>query len=166
MSIDSPGLAPSLVMGRPAALQGARFHHIGQAVADIGRHIEEFLVPVFGDLPITAAVADPIQRVRVCFVTMPGGVTVELVEPHGEQSPVRDIVGSSRGGLYHVCYEVPDLDRALAALRRMRCLPLGRPVPAVAFGGRRIVFLITPQRDLIELLEEEGCMAPPSGLGR
>jgi methylmalonyl-CoA/ethylmalonyl-CoA epimerase len=142
------------------ALEGARFHHIGQAVADIGRHVEEFLRPVFGDLPITDAVADPIQKVRVCFVTMPGGVTIELVEPHGEGSPVRDIVGSSRGGLYHVCYEVPDLDRALAALRRMRCLPLGRPVPAAAFEGRRIVFMITPQRDLIELLEGHGLPNP------
>ena len=166
MSLDSPAFdSPPVAVARPA-LEDARFHHIGQAVADIGRHVEEFLRPVFGDLPITAAVADPIQRVRVCFVTMPGGVTIELVEPHGEQSPVRDIVGSSRGGLYHVFYEVPDLDRALAALRRMRCLPLGRPVPAVAFGGRRIVFLITPQRDLIELLEEEGCMAPPFEPGR
>ena len=154
MNIESPASGPSQIAVAPPALEGARFHHIGQAVADISRHIEEFLRPVFGDLPITAAVADPIQRVRVCFVTMPGGVMVELVEPHGEQSPVRDIVGSSRGGLYHVCYEVPDLDRALAALRRMRCLPLGRPVPAAAFEGRRIVFLITPQRDLIELLEE------------
>lgn len=166
MSIDSPAFGPTPVTVPPAALEGARFHHIGQAVADIGRHIAEFLKPAFGDLPISEAVADPIQRVRVCFVTMPGGVTVELVQPHGEHSPVRDIVGSSRGGLYHVCYEVPDLDRAVAALRRLRCLPLGRPVPAVAFDGRRIVFLITPQRDLIELLEEDRQTAPPSEHGR
>jgi len=26
-------------------------------------------------------------------------------------------------------------------------------VPAVAFGGRRIVFLLTPERDLIEIVE-------------
>jgi hypothetical protein len=28
-------------------------------------------------------------------------------------------------------------------------------VPAAAFDGRRIVFLITPQRDLVELVERE-----------
>jgi hypothetical protein len=30
---------------------------------------------------------------------------------------------------------------------------LGKPMPAAAFEGRRIVFLITPQRDLVELVE-------------
>ncbi len=46
-----------------------------------------------------------------------------------------------------------DLDAELKRFRARRCLPLGKPVPAVAFGGRRIVFLMTPQRDLIELVE-------------
>jgi hypothetical protein len=32
-------------------------------------------------------------------------------------------------------------------------MPVSRPVPAAAFDGRRIVFLLTPQRDLIELVE-------------
>jgi hypothetical protein len=34
--------------------------------------------------------------------------------------------------------------------------PLGKPVPAAAFNGRRIAFLLTQQRDLIELLEGSG----------
>jgi methylmalonyl-CoA/ethylmalonyl-CoA epimerase len=72
----------------------------------------------------------------------------------GEDSPVNTVIGSSRGGLYHLCYEVADLDQTLTAFRRKRCLPFGKPLPAAAFGGRRIVFLITPQRDLIELLEQ------------
>jgi hypothetical protein len=33
-------------------------------------------------------------------------------------------------------------------------MPVGKPVPAAAFDGRRIVFLLTPQRDLIELVEK------------
>jgi hypothetical protein len=33
-------------------------------------------------------------------------------------------------------------------------MPVSKPVPAVAFNGRRIVFLLTPQRDLIELVEK------------
>lgn len=130
-----------------------RFHHIGYAVADIQSYVEEFLAPLFAPLHVTEKVSDPIQQVSVCFAEMPGGVLIELVEPLGDKSPVHSVIGSRRGGLYHLCYEVDDLDAELARFRRMRCLPLGKPVPAVAFDGRRIVFLITPQRDLIELVE-------------
>jgi methylmalonyl-CoA/ethylmalonyl-CoA epimerase len=130
-----------------------RFHHVGYAVADIAQYLDSFMRPLMQPLAVSELVADPIQRVRVCFVTMQGGTVIELVEPLGEGSPVHEIVGSNRGGLYHVCYEVDDLEATLIRMRKQRCLPLGKAVPAAAFGGRRIVFLMTPQRDLIELLD-------------
>jgi methylmalonyl-CoA/ethylmalonyl-CoA epimerase len=130
-----------------------RFHHVGYAVASIERYLAEFMQPLFEPLHVSESVADPIQKVRVCFVDMPGGTTIELVEPLGDASPVHEIIGSRRGGLYHLCYEVDDLDASLARFRAKRCMPLGKPVQAAAFGGRRIVFLLTPQRDLVELLE-------------
>jgi len=137
-----------------------RFHHLGYAVSDIGRYLEDFVKPLLSPLRVTEPVADPIQRVTVCFVHLPGNAVIELVEPLGEASPLRSIIGSARGGLYHVCYEVDDLNVELTRFRSRGCLALGKPVPAAAFGGRRIVFLLTPQRDLIELLEstarEEG----------
>jgi methylmalonyl-CoA/ethylmalonyl-CoA epimerase len=40
-------------------------------------------------------------------------------------------------------------------MKSKRCLLLGDPVPAVAFGGRRIAWLYTPTRQLVELLEAE-----------
>ena len=135
-----------------------RFHHVGYAVRDIAQYRDEFLVPLFRPRHVTEPVADPIQKVRVCFAEMDGGTVIELVEPLGDDSPVAEIVGSRRGGLYHLCYEVDDLDAELARMRGSRCMPLGRPVPAAAFGGRRIVFVLTPQRDLVELLEA----APPA----
>jgi methylmalonyl-CoA/ethylmalonyl-CoA epimerase len=130
-----------------------RFHHIGYAVADIQRHLDEHMIPLYAPLHISETVADPIQKVRVCFVTMHGGSLIELVEPLGNDSPVRRFIGSPRGGLYHLCYEVADMESAIAQFRARGCLPLGRPVPAAAFDGRRIIFLMTPQRDLVELLE-------------
>jgi methylmalonyl-CoA/ethylmalonyl-CoA epimerase len=130
-----------------------RFHHVGYAVADIHAYLRDFLMPLFEPLSISEPVPDPIQHVTVCFVTMQGGTVIELVEPLGDKSPVSGIVGSSRGGVYHLCYEVEDLEEQVKRFRLKGCLPLGRPVPAAAFGGRRIVFLMTPQRDLIEFVE-------------
>lgn len=130
-----------------------RFHHIGYAVSSIDEYLQGFLEPLFSPVSVSEPVSDPIQRVRVCFVEMPGGAIIELVEPLGEDSPIKDIVGSKRGGLYHLCYEVDDIEAEIRRFRQKACLPLSKPVPAAAFDGRRIVFLITPQHDLIEFVE-------------
>jgi methylmalonyl-CoA/ethylmalonyl-CoA epimerase len=130
-----------------------RFHHVGYAVKDIRRYLDEFLIPMFSPASVTDVVSDPFQRVRVCFAQMPGGTVIELVQPLDETSPVRSFIGSNRGGLYHLCYEVADLELELPRFRRKGYLPLGEPVPAAALAGRRIVFLLTPQRDLIEFVE-------------
>jgi methylmalonyl-CoA/ethylmalonyl-CoA epimerase len=129
------------------------FHHVGYVTANIDRFVKDFFRPVFTPLAISAKVSDPIQRVTACFARMQCGTLIELVEPFGENSPVDSVIVSNRGGVYHLCYEVEDLNRELARCRLKGCMPLSRPVPAAAFGGRRIVFLLTPQRDLIELLE-------------
>jgi methylmalonyl-CoA/ethylmalonyl-CoA epimerase len=108
---------------------------------------------MFSPVSVTKPVPDPVQHVTVRFAELPGGTVIELVEPLGEKSPVHSIIGSSRGGLYHLCYEVDDLDGELERFRDKGCLPLGKPVPATAFNGRRIAFLLTPERDLIEFVE-------------
>jgi methylmalonyl-CoA/ethylmalonyl-CoA epimerase len=129
-----------------------RFHHIGYAVKDIRSYLDDFLIPLFSPASVSHPVPDPVQQVTVCFAEMQGGTVIELVEPLGK-NPLNSVIGTSRGGLYHLCYEVDDIDIALERFRSKRCLPLGKPIPATAFDGRRIVFLLTPQRDLIELVE-------------
>ena len=132
-----------------------RFHHVGYAVESIDRYLNDFLVPLFAPESVSGTFADEIQQVSVCFAQMQGGTVIELVEPLGPNSPVNDVIGSTRGGVYHLCYEVDDLDAVVKTFRQKRCMPLGAPVPAAAFNNRRIVFLMTPQRDLIELVEAE-----------
>ncbi len=130
-----------------------RFHHVGYAVSDIEAYLRDYLVPLFAPVSISEPVSDPIQQVRVCFAELRGGMLLELVEGIGNNNPVRSIVGSRRGGIYHLCYEVDDLEATIALFRANRYLPLAMPVPAAAFGGRRILFMISPQRDLIEFVE-------------
>ena len=132
-----------------------RFHHIGYAVDNIDKFITNFFQPVFQPVSISEKVVDRIQEVTVCFAQMQGDTVIELVQPNKPESQLHSIIGSNRGGVYHLCYEVGDLDMEVARCRRERCMPLGRAMPAEAFGGRRIVFVLTPQHDLIELLEAQ-----------
>ncbi|MBC7997687.1 MAG: hypothetical protein IAF58_07080, partial [Leptolyngbya sp.] len=57
-------------------------------------------------------------------------------------------------GGYHACYEVKSLDTAVILAQEQGCMIIGEPVPAVAFDNRRICWVFTPMRLLIELLEE------------
>jgi methylmalonyl-CoA/ethylmalonyl-CoA epimerase len=97
---------------------------------------------------------DPLQAARVTFMRWggPEAPAIELVEPAGENSPLRKFVMKG-GGLHHVCYEVDSLDIQLEQSRAAGCLVVKNPLPAVAFGGRRIAWVYTRQKLLVEYLE-------------
>ena len=78
---------------------------------------------------------------------------IELVEPAGEDSPVFRFLSERGGGLHHLCYTVGNLDDEIARMKRAGSMAVRRPKPAVAFGGRKIAWMLTPERLLVELLE-------------
>jgi len=134
---------------------GLSLDHIGYAVANIERYLDTFLIPLLRPQAVSPVIEDPLQRVRIVFVTLVGGGRIELIETIDDASPVRKILGSGRGGLYHVCYVTEDLEQQIERFRDMGCLLISGPTPATAFDGQRIAFLYTPQRDIIELVESE-----------
>jgi len=121
--------------------EGAAFHHVGLGVNSIESLSSE-----------STPVEDPIQKVRVAFIVL-NGTTIELIEPVGEDSPVRQ--GLEKGSkLLDLCYTVPDIDSALEHSRKFGFRCIHKPVPAVAFDNRRIAWVFSLQYGLVELLEE------------
>ena len=142
-----------------------RFHHLGVAVRAIDKAITVYQ-DVFGYHVLSGPFDDPLQRVSVCFVGCedPDEVMLELVAPLGQDSPISNILEKGIGA-YHACYEVDDIQRALAYVRQKRCTVLSRPTPAAAFSGRRIAWFHTRTNQLVELLERStiGSDKPPPG---
>ena len=133
-----------------------RLHHLGFVVADITAAMPGFLRSL-GATWDSQIFADPHQKVKVAFLTVrPGDAQVELIEPAGNDSPVLRFLNEKGGGLHHACYEVGDVERELSDFRSRGSLIVKRPKPAVAFQGRRIAWVLTPEKFLIELLEEAG----------
>ncbi len=163
------GLAPALCRqlpsfehmskSPPALGMPPTLHHIGCVVDSIDARIAGYRVAL-GAVAVTPTVEDPIQRVRVAFLTLPteGALQFELVEPATADSPVRAALAKG-GGLHHVCYQVDELEVQIAALTSARGMLIRRPQPAVAFGGRRIAWMRTHEGLLIEYLER-GLVAP------
>jgi len=58
--------------------------------------------------------------------------------------------------MYHQAYEVNSMNAAIAELSSRRAVVVSSPKPSVAFGGRRIAFLMLPNFLLVELIECPG----------
>ncbi len=126
-------------------------HHIGIVVDSVERHQLRY-AKYLGLTPLGPAVMDPIQRVRIQFLSDGRGTPLELIEPVGENSTVSRFLAKG-GGLHHVCYEVDDIDATLVSAERERAICVCRPVPAVALELRRVCFVVYPDLGLVEFLE-------------
>ena len=131
-------------------------HHVGFVVESIDKVLDSFMRSLGADVA-SPICYDPLQKTRVVFLnTSPAEYSqIELVEPTGADSPVHRFLEQSRGGLHHLCYEVADLEAAMADFKQRKCTIVSRAKPAVAFGGRRVAWLMTPEWLLVELLEKE-----------
>ena len=134
------------------APQGS-FHHVGFVVASIQKTVKEFASSLEAQWD-GVIVHDPIQKVCITFLqsSNPADPLFELIEPAGEDSPVL-ISARKGGGIHHVCYVVDSLEEQLERCRSQRALVVRRSTPAAAFGGRRIAWVYTRNKLLIEYLE-------------
>jgi methylmalonyl-CoA/ethylmalonyl-CoA epimerase len=139
-------------IGLPGAVD-AKYHHVGCAVRSIEKALA-FYSGVLGLKTITAPIPVPSQKVKVCFVELGPGNLLELVEGVEVSSPVSQLIEKTGGGPYHLCFEVADLDGAIATLRKAGCFRLSR-FELPAHGMRRFAFLLTPDRQLFELCEPD-----------
>jgi len=116
-----------------------RLNHVAIVVADL-----EAAAALYRDLlgaRVSAPQPLPAHGVRVVFVELPNS-RIELLEPLGENSPVRGFLDRSpAGGVHHLCYEVADIvaarDRLVAGGARV----LGDGVPRPGAHGKPVLFL-------------------------
>lgn len=129
-----------------------RLHHIGLVVRSI-EDVRAFYVDVLQYTERTPVIHDPIQTAFVQFFSIPGSNHyLELVAPDGDASK---LWRASRKGqpLNHLCHSCESIARTVSFLKESGCMVIQDPVPAVAFDGRFIAWLMTPDGLLIEIVE-------------
>ncbi len=130
-----------------------RVHHIALVV----RRLDDAL-PLWRDvlgLPLEAVLPVASDGVRIAFLPV-GESKVELVEPVEPDTGVARFLETRGEGLHHVCFEVPDLTRALADLSAKGVdLVDAAPRPG-AEGPVAFLHPRSTQGLLIELIEEAG----------
>jgi methylmalonyl-CoA/ethylmalonyl-CoA epimerase len=132
-----------------------RLHHVGFAIHSIEKEIAAFGSSILASWD-GKIFHDPLQKVRVTFLQTPSptDAMVELVEPAADDSPVGQFLKRG-GGLHHLCYEVTELDAHLEKMLAGGGIIIKPPLPAVAFGNRRIAWVVTRQKLLLEFLEKK-----------
>ena len=128
---------------------GSRFHHVGVACRSLDK--AQAGLRALGYEPAGTQFIDPVQGVEGIFVEG-SGPRLELLAPW-DGSTVLDPWLRNGSGMYHLGYEVPDIDSAICAALDADARQVTSPVPAVAFGGRRIAFLMLRVPLMLELIE-------------
>lgn len=151
----------NIASGPLCELQGAkangaiRLHHVGVVVPSILDEIANLAESIGASWDGTVC-HDPLQKAKVAFLrtSSAGDALIELVEPAEGGSPVAQFLRKG-GGLHHLCYEVEDLAACLKAARLQAAVVVRRPLPAVAFANRRVAWVLTKQKLLLEYLEQK-----------
>lgn len=131
-----------------------RLHHIGIVTDDMDSGIRRHEA-LFNLHPITPVVNDPRQKVAVVLLATPKeeGAAIELIMPLAEDSPVSNVL-KKETHLYHVCFVVDDIEEALSKARKEGAIIVSQPVQAQLYDGKRIAFIYTRDRYLVEFLEK------------
>ncbi len=128
-----------------------RIEHVGVVVrnVDASRRLWE---DCFG---IRLGGVEDIEGRPVRLALYPVGESmVELIEGTTPDSKQARLIAEGKGGLNHICFEVENIDEALAELKA-RGIPLIDEVPRIGHAGCRIAFIdpSATENCLIELAE-------------
>jgi len=126
-----------------------RIEHVGVVVKDTetSRRLWE---GCFG-IPLGGEEENDRRKLALYYV---GDSMVELIAGKGADSKHQRMVAAGKGGLNHICFEVENIDEALAELKAKR-IPLLDPEPRIGHAGCRIAFIDPKATEncLIELAE-------------
>ena len=127
--------------------------HVGIAVKSLEPSIE-YWKSVFGYEQMTNIVVNTRQKVRVVFLSKAESLTIKLIEPTDESSPVHRFTLRG-GGLHHLCFKCDNVDNEIERLKTFNLKILAEPQPGEAFENNPIAFLFAKQGLNIELIDTE-----------
>ena len=113
--------------------------HLAIAVRNVEQAADR-LCTLFGYTRHTQRITNTRQDVNVLFLRKDESLTLKLIEPASDHSPLWDFVRKG-GGLHHICFKAPDIQAACADLTSKGARVIAPPQPGEAFDDELIAFL-------------------------
>lgn len=132
---------------------GKRIDHVAIVVRDLDTALRVYR-DVLG-LPLDRIEEVPAEKVKVAFLPLPrGDGEVELVQPTAEDTGIARFLEKRGEGMHHICFEVDDIQAAMADLTA-NGLQILEEKPRLGSQGQKYVFIHpkTAHGVLIELYE-------------
>lgn len=127
--------------------------HIGIAVKSLEESIRHWQT-VFAYKQMTEIVVNTRQKVRVVFLSKDKSITIKLIEPSDETSPIHEFAKRG-GGMHHLCFKCDNLTFELDQLKAQGLRILAGPQPGEAFDNENIAFVYAKHGLNIELIDTE-----------
>ena len=149
------GTTPQFPDWRVVSINNLSFHHIGVAchAGEFAQGKERQNLDLLGYKPEGDEWLDERLGMRGQFLVAERAPRVELVAPHGDESPVLSWVKQGVK-LYHLAFTTNDLSAEIERLSAQHAKMMFPPTPAVAFHNHRVAFLMLPNFLLIEVIEK------------
>lgn len=126
-------------------------HHIGYIVNTIEEGILHYKPLMQTDSEISEVYEIPDQKVKVCFIPLKTNVFLELVEP-GEGNKTLSKLKRKGVGFYHLGFLVENIQEKILEFEKQNYRQISI-FSSPAFEGRQCAFLLSPDFQLIELIE-------------
>lgn len=130
-----------------------KIDHIGYAVKRMERALSSFEILGFVFEP---SIEDVDRNIKIAFGEK-DGYRIELVCPLDKEkiSPIDSYLTGVGPTPYHICYQSSDFDAQVEKLVEQGFKVIIAPKPAIAFGGKRVVFMMNLGMGLMEIVEIE-----------
>ena len=116
-----------------------RINHVAMVVPDLVAAVAQWRNLLGADISVPTILEN--HGVRIAFVRSVN-CQVELMEPHGEKSPIAGFLQRNpEGGMHHICYEVDDISLARQSLEAKGARVLGDGLVQTGAHGNPVLFL-------------------------
>src|SRR5579862_9655501 len=101
--------------------------HVGIVVRSLSEGLTQW-ESLFGYRRASTVVTNSHQKVNVAFLSKSGSLTVKLIEPSDDTSPIA-MFARKGGGLHHICFKCDSVNTTIPELKAQGARLIASPQP-------------------------------------
>ena len=132
-----------------------RLDHLGIVVNNIEQSCTDYQ-QIHGLNQKTKRIHEPAHDVEIMFFETGHGSMpmIELIMPLSDSSKVSGFLKKTGGGIHHLAYEVNNINDGIDHYKSLGSIILGDIVPGAGHSNLPTVWIYTPDKSLIELIQK------------